>query len=112
MDKVSHYSQLVKSILVQQAERWNHDSIEAQLIFDNERGSYQLMLLGWEGYRRTYSSITHVRIRNEKCYIEWDGTEEEESMTTALLAAGVPNQDIVLAFFSPSKRKMTEFATA
>lgn len=112
MDKVTHYSQLVKSFLIEQAEKWHHDSIEAQLIFDDERHSYQLMLLGWEGYRRTYSSITHVRIRNEKCYIEWDGVEEDESVATALLDAGVPKNDIVLAFFSPRKRRLTEFAIA
>ena len=111
MDKINRYAELVKSILVHQADKWQHDEIEAQLIFDDERHNYQLMLLGWEGYRRTYSSITHVRIRNGKFYIEWDGTEEEESMATALLEAGVPNDEIVLAFYSPRKRTLTEFAT-
>ena len=110
MDKVTRYSQLVQSILTENAERWTHDTIEAQLIFDEKHHNYQMMLLGWEGSRRTYSSITHVRVRNEKCYIEWDGVEEDESMVTRLLAADVPNDDIVLAFYSPAKRKLTEFA--
>lgn len=112
MDKISRYAQFVKDILTRHAERWTNDAIEAQLIFDDERHSYQMMLIGWENRWRTYSSITHVRIRNEKCYIEWDGTEEEESMATHLLAAGVPHDDIVLAFYSPTKRKFTEFAAA
>ena len=112
MDKVVRYSDLVKSILTRQADQWQHDDIEAQLSFDDERRSYQLMLLGWEEYRRTYSSIMHVRIRNNKCYIEWDGTREEASMVTALLSASVPKSDIVLAFHSPRKRKLTEFAVA
>ena len=46
----------------------------------------------------------------DRCYIEWDGVEEDESMVTRLLAADVPNDDIVLAFYSPAKRKLTEFA--
>ncbi len=112
MDKVTKYSELVKRILEDQASQWQHDDIEAQLIFDDERRTYQLMLLGWEGYRRTYTSVVHVRIRNQKCYIEWDGTHEEESMTTALLEASVPHDDIVLAFYSPKKRRLTEFAVA
>ena len=36
----------------------------------------------------------------------------EEGIATALLAAGVPKEDIVLAFHSPEKRKYTEFAIA
>lgn len=112
MDNVEKYSQLVKKILRGHAEQWNHASIEAQLVFDDEQRSYQFMLLGWEGYRRTHAIITHVRIRNNKVYVEWDGTEEEESITTALLEAGVPYNDIVLAFYSPEKRKYTEFAVA
>jgi hypothetical protein len=33
-----------------------------------------------------------------------------DGLATALVAAGVPKEDIVLAFYSPNKRRLTEFA--
>ncbi|MEZ4707425.1 MAG: element excision factor XisI family protein [Caldilineaceae bacterium] len=43
-------------------------------------------------------------------YIEIDWTEE--GIATELLAAGVPNADIVLVFHHPIVRPYTEFAVA
>jgi hypothetical protein len=52
----------------------------------------------------------HVRIKNNKIYIEEDWTEE--GIATELLREGVPKEDIVLAFHDPETRKFTEFAVA
>ncbi|MBV7334508.1 XisI protein [Chloroflexi bacterium TSY] len=45
-----------------------------------------------------------------KIWIEIDWTEE--GIATELVAAGVPKEDIVLAFHHPSMRQYTEFAVA
>ena len=47
--------------------------------------------------------------------IEWGLIEEdwtEEGIATDLLEAGVPHEDIVLAFHPPEKRPLTDFAVA
>jgi hypothetical protein len=43
-------------------------------------------------------------------YIEEDWTEE--GIATELLREGVPKEDIVLAFYDPETRKLTEFPVA
>jgi hypothetical protein len=55
-----------------------------------------------------------VRIRNSKFYIEIapNGHPTEAGIATELLAAGVPKDDIVLAFHHPSMRPYTEFIVA
>ncbi|MEZ4861109.1 MAG: element excision factor XisI family protein [Caldilineaceae bacterium] len=51
-----------------------------------------------------------MRLHNDKFYIEVDGTEQ--GIATDLLEAGVPKEDIVLAFHHPAMRPYTEFAVA
>jgi hypothetical protein len=111
MDKIEKYQSLIKEILAENGRfRPSHGKIEPVLIFDDEHQSYQLMYIGWDGHRRVHTSIIHLRLQNSKIWIEYNGTEE--GVATALLAAGIPKEDIVLAFHSPEKRKYTEFAVA
>lgn len=51
-----------------------------------------------------------LRIKNEKIYVEYDGTDE--GFADVFAAAGVPKEDIVLAFHAPAKRPYTGFAVA
>lgn len=46
--------------------------------------------------------IIHLRLHDGKVYIERDGTEE--GVATTLLAAGIPKEAIVLAFYPERKR--------
>ena len=50
----------------------------------------------------------YVRIRDGKFWIEEDWTED--GIATDLVRAGVPKEDIVLAFHDPQMRQYTEFA--
>lgn len=52
--------------------------------------------------------MLHVNIKDEKIWIQHDGTER--GITNDLLELGVPKHDIVLAFQSPARRKYTDFA--
>ncbi len=109
MDKLDRYAILIKDILTKDARfKPSHGDIEPVLQFDDQRRSYQLMYIGWDGYRRVHAPILHLRLHNDKIWIEHDGTEE--GVATTLVNDGVPNQDIVLAFHAESKRKYTEFA--
>jgi len=52
----------------------------------------------------------YVRIRNGKFWIEEDWTED--GIANDLVRAGVPKEDIVLAFHEPTMRQYTDFALA
>lgn len=90
--------------------------IELQAIANNNH--YLLMSFGWNGdtatatlrERRVHSTILHLRIVEGKFWIERD--ETEEGITQDLLNRGIPKHDIVLAFYHPEDRKLTEFAFA
>jgi hypothetical protein len=111
MDKLNKYRELIRDILTEDAQyKPSHGEIEPFLFFDDEHDSYQLMYIGWDSDRRVHAVILHLRLHNNKIWIEEDNTEE--GVATALLAAGIPKEDIVLAFHSPAKRRFTEFAVA
>jgi hypothetical protein len=84
--------------------------MEVQLLFDTQRDHYQLVQVGWQENRRVYGCLVHVDIKNEKIWIQRDGTEI--GIANELVQAGVPKKDIVLAFQSPYKRQFTEYAVS
>jgi hypothetical protein len=49
----------------------------------------------------------HLRIQDQKIWIEWDGTEN--SVVEELIRAGVANEDIVLGFYRPERRSLVDF---
>jgi hypothetical protein len=113
MDKTAEYRQLIKSILTKYAglvSKQPELGVESHLIFDEERDEYLWMQTGWSNQHRTHGVTLHIRLRNGKIWIEQDWTED--GIATDLLKAGVPNEDIVLAFYDPEIRSMTEFAIA
>ncbi len=64
--------------------------------------------VGWRGERRVFGCVIHIEIREEKIWIQRDGTEV--GIANELIAAGVPKSDIVLGYRSPYMRKFTELA--
>jgi hypothetical protein len=102
------YSQLIQDILTQHSANDLNNDTETQLIFDLKRHHYQVLNIGWKEQKRIYGVIIHVDIKDEKIWIQRDGTEI--GIANQLLAAGVPKQNIVLAFYAPYKRSLTEFA--
>jgi len=66
------------------------------------------MRTGWRGSERIYGPTIHVDIINDKIWIQYDGTDRP--IADALLEAGVPKEDIVLAFHPENLRQYTGFA--
>ena len=60
--------------------------------------------------RRIHHIIAHLRIHNGKIWVEADNTDV--AIVQQLLDADIPKEGIVLAFYSPQKRPLTEFAVA
>lgn len=111
--KLDQYRSIIKEILRKYADLINRNPLpdqETEVVFDEERDHYMLVTVGWAGKRRVRAYTVYVRLKNGKFWIEDDGLEN--GIATDLLEAGVPNEDIVLAFHHPKMRPYTEFATA
>ena len=111
--KLKKYQKIIQNLLNRYAEIINRrpkPEREVVVVCDIERNHYQLNRIGWDGDRRIWQTIVYVRLRKEKFWIEIDGLED--GIATDLLDAGVPNEDIVLAFHHPTLRPHTEFAIA
>ena len=108
--KQARYCNLVRQLIEHDAQttRPSHGEVEALVLIDERQGSYMLLYLGWSGNVRHHDSIIHARVRDGKVWIEHDGTSE--GFANALTAAGIPAEDIVLAFHHPRKRPYTGFA--
>lgn len=113
MDKAPHYRALIKEIIerfVYPVEEERFQEFETQVIFDDEGGHYYLLEVGWEKGRRIHGFTLHIDLKGEKIWIQQDWTEDGAG--NLLVERGVPKEDIVLAFHSPSKRPYTGFAVA
>ncbi len=113
MDTLVEYPKLLKHILTDHVELCNrrpNPDLETFLIEDEQKGHYIWMNLGWKNGDRVAGMTVYVRIQGGKFWIEEDWTED--GIATELLRAGVPKEDIVLAFHEPKTRQYTEFAVA
>ncbi|MBE9002190.1 MULTISPECIES: XisI protein [unclassified Nostoc] len=109
MDKIERYRQLIKQVLSEHQQiASNSDTVNSQLILDNENDHYQLAYVGWQGDKRVFGPVMHFDIQNEKIWIQYNGTEE--SVAERLVELGVPRSDIVIGFHSPFKRQFTSYA--
>lgn len=113
LTKSTEYPKLIQRILTEYVELSNrhpNPDIETFLIIDEAKAHYIWMNLGWQNGDRVTGMTVYVRIRDGQFWIEEDWTED--GIATALIRAGVPPEDIVLAFHEPSMRPYTKFVVA
>ena len=90
---VAFYQRCIKQIL-NEYESLQTDQLSTELIFDDERGHYLVMWLGWNGYKRVHECAIHIDIINDKIVIQWNDTEE--LLEDSLMSLGIPKQDIIV----------------
>jgi hypothetical protein len=114
MDKLTTYRQLIKRLLTTYCELMNRsaapEGVETEVVFDEEHDQYMLLNVGWSGRKRFRGTTVYLRIRNGKIWVEEDWLED--GIVQELVAAGVPKEEIILAFQHPEMRSFTEFAVA
>ena len=113
MDRLTNYQNIIKDILTEYeriSAKVPEPNIDEVLMFDDQRSQYLWFKIGWKNDRRVKAISVYIRIKNEKIYIKEDWTEE--GIATELLSQSVHKDDIVLAFYDPETRKLTEFAIA
>jgi vancomycin permeability regulator SanA len=94
---VMNMLKLATSIEIQTAE-------DLWMIHDH----YQLTYIGWQEQKRIFSLILHFDIKDEKIWVQYNGTET--AIAQVLIDKGVPASDIVLGFHSPFKRQFSGYA--
>jgi hypothetical protein len=109
MDTLVKYDCAIESALQGHANiASDRDRIDYQVIVDAERENFLLMTIGWENHRRIHVCLVHIQIIDDKIWIQRDGIED--SVTADLEAAGIPKDQIVLAFYPDRVRPHTGYA--
>jgi hypothetical protein len=109
MANLETYQEAIQSLLSDiSSQSFSDSGIESQALFDTVRNHYQVVHVGWHNHHRVYGCVLHIDIKDGKVWVQHNGTER--AIADDLMERGVPAQDIVLGFHSPSKRKFTEFA--
>jgi XisI protein len=109
MEKVNNYRQIVRDILTAHSQiQPAYGEIEMELLFDENRGRYQVLRAGWLQKKRVYGVLIHVDLKSDKIWIQYDGTEV--GVANELVAQGISTADIVLAYHSEFIRQYDGFA--
>lgn len=109
MTKVEQYRQRIREVIQHHgAHPVAYGDVEIQIIFDTEHDHYRLVHAGWHKAHRQYGCLIHIDIKNDKIWIQHDGTAV--GVANELVALGVPKEDIVLAYHAPYQRQYTGFA--
>lgn len=108
MDTVESYRQIVQSLLTAYAViPVANGAIDCYTVFDTKQDHYQVMNVGWDGYRRVHGCVLHLDIKNGKIWIEQNMTEMR--VAQELVERGVVKDDIVLGFQAPEMREYTGY---
>src|SRR5713226_4720433 len=97
METLDNHRRLIEKIITEHARvPYSYGEIQRETVFDRNGDHYLLMLVGREGIRRVHGCLVHVDIIDGKIWIQRDGTER--GVARDLIDAGVPRDQIVLAF--------------
>ncbi|MBV7338120.1 XisI protein [Chloroflexi bacterium TSY] len=106
---IERYRDSIQKLLRQYAKpNPNDQTVETQLLTDQEHDHYQLVDVGWRNDQRIYSSILHIDIKEDKVWIQHNMTDQP--VAEELVALGIPPDKIVLGFHPVYVRPHTGFA--
>ena len=84
-----------------------YGDIENEVVFDEERGHYELLSIGWEGKKRVHFTVFHLDIKDGKVWLQKNATDLD--IGEELVEAGIPRKQIVLGLVLPQSRKLTKY---
>lgn len=109
--KLNRYREILKQVIEHQATFSAGDRrIESVPICDPVHDHYLLMSLGWDQVGRAHDILVHLRLKDGKVRIEWDGLEE--GIFEELVEAGVSKKDIVYAGRDEEIESLPQLAAA
>ena len=111
MNRLNTYRQIILTVLKPYADiTYANVNVKNHQIFAPETDRYLILSEGWERQTHLHSCLIHVKIINERVWIQLDNTED--GIAEKLIAAGISQQHIVLGFHEPEIRPYTGFAVA
>jgi len=114
MDQVTKsdaYRQILRQVVERQASMpRRQDQVELVPIIDTTHDNYLLMRIGWDKVGRAHHILFHFRLKEGRVWIEWDGIEH--GIANDLIEAGIPEEDIVMAFYGSDPVPLAELAAA
>ncbi len=113
MDQVAEYREIIKRLLCERERMVQPvlpEGLEVRCFFDDERGQYALITLGWMKRKRISGNTLFLTLRGQQIWIEDDMTDAP--IANALIEEGVSPQDVVLAFHLPNTRQYAETIAA
>jgi XisI protein len=109
MDRLSDYRRIIRQVLAEYARcKPANGEIETELVVDAAEDHFELLHVGWDGAQRIHGPVIHIDLIGDKVWIQYDGTNRP--VADELMAAGIPQQDIVLAWQPRELRHHTGFA--
>ncbi len=109
MDRLGSYRETIRRVLEEYARcKPANGDIDTELVVDSERDHFEVLHMGWNGVERVHGPVIHIDIIGGKVWIQYDGTNRP--VADELIAAGIPQQDIVLAWHPRELRHHTGFA--
>ena len=79
-------------------------------MFDEEHDRYALMQSGWDRGRRVRDNLRYVVVKAGKVGVEYDGMAQ--GITDELIAMGVAEEDVVLAWLLQPVEEGSGYAVA
>ena len=108
MDRREEYKAIVKQFLLYYGKiKPAYGDINREVVFDEERGHYELLSLGWKGTRRVHHTLIHIDIKDGKVWLQQNATNQE--VAEELIEMGIPRDQVVLGFVLPQSRKLTKY---
>lgn len=110
MDNIKNYQNIIITLLEEYAAipPSYPTTLRDELIIDNQRNHFQLLIVGWEGDQFVHEAIFHLDIIDGKVWIQQNNSEAK--LTDELIERGVLKSDIVLGFQHPEARVYSGFA--
>lgn len=111
MNKSDRYRVILQQIIESQAQAPRRkDQAELVPVCDPVHDNYLLMRVGWDRVGRAHNVLIHFRLRDGKVWIEQDGIEH--GIANDLINVGIPEEDIVMAFYSREPKPLAELIAA
>ena len=110
--KVKKYERILKEFLSEYINdrKSRRDSVY-QFITDAEHHHYQVIRNGWDGDRFIHHIVFHFEIKDDAKIWVWVNNTDIE-LLHELLLLGVPDTDVVVGFYPPSLREMSNLVAA
>ncbi len=108
MDKRKEYKEIIKQLILDYAKiKPAYGEIDREVVFDEERGHYELLSIGWEGTKRVHFTVFHIDIKDSKVWLQKNSTDVD--IAEELVEEGIPREQIVLGCVLPQSRKLTKY---